>query len=95
MSDMSDFERFARFEKFVAFGKANTGKYDSLLSDVDRALLDEFVKASRTGSMNLSEATSRSYRSYLAKAIAHPELTLTNNQRSAMRMFLAWLKTRG
>jgi hypothetical protein len=89
---MSDFERFEHLFQNVQQGKANSGRYDSLLSDVDRALLDEFVVWLRKA--GLTDASSSSYRSYMAKAIAKPELKLTNDQRSAVRKFQAFLNDR-
>lgn len=90
---MSDYERFEHFEQKVTEGSKRTGgTHLDRLSPSDRSLLEEWIESCKG---DLTDATRHSYKSYVAKAIANPEADLTSDQRSAMRKFLAWVKTRG
>lgn len=80
------------FERAESTAK-RTGEYDAKLSPETRALLDEFVKWLRTDD-DKSDATSRSYRTYVSKAMAQPEAKLTSDQRSGIRAFERFLKAR-
>ena len=71
---------------FEAVGEkaAGTGRYDAMLDASTRSLLDHFVEYLRAE--NKTEATSRSYRSYVAKALAIGG-KLSSDQKSAIRAF--------
>lgn len=70
---------------------AKGGKYISKLSPSQLKVLDEF-SASLVGVM--TEASIKSYRSYIAKAIVLPSQKLTNDQKSAVRKFRSWIQSR-
>jgi hypothetical protein len=74
----------------AAGSASGTGKYDAMLDPETRATLDRFAAWCKASGM--SEASSRSYRSYMAKALALPDGRLTSDQRSAVRKFARFLE---
>jgi len=69
---------------------SKSGKYISQLSAKHLALLDQFTAEVLV--KEHSDASVKSYRSYIAKAIVLPGSELTNDQKSAVRKFKAWMK---
>jgi len=69
---------------------SKSGKYIAMLSAKQLRLLDEFT--SEVLVKEHSEASVKSYRSYLAKAMALPQAPLTNDQKSAVRKFRRWME---
>jgi len=71
---------------------SKSGKYISQLSARHLQLLDQFT--SEVLVKEHSEASTKSYRSYIAKAIVLPHVPLTNDQKSAVRKFKIWMQSR-
>jgi hypothetical protein len=69
---------------------SKAGKYISMLSAKQLRLLDEFTEEVLVEEH--SEASVKSYRSYIAKAMALPTVPLTNDQKSAVRKFRRWMQ---
>jgi hypothetical protein len=87
---MSNNERFNELFQRAQTTSGASGKYDSKLDPATRQLLTEFVTWLKADGK--SDATARSYRSYMAKAIAEPTAKLTSDQRSAIRKFEEFVK---
>lgn len=81
------------FERLPANkGGQGSGKYDAQLDAETRQVLDEF--AAWCKDQGMSEASSRSYRSYVAKALALPDEPTTSDQNSAIRKFRKFVEER-
>jgi len=86
---MSDYSRFDELFAAAESSSKRDGKYISLLSVEDRALLDEF---SVWAQPKLSEASGRSYRTYLAKWMTGQPVD--RNMRSAVKLFKSFLQSK-
>ena len=79
------------FESLWARAESSkSGKYVSKLSVSQLAKLDKFTDEVLV--KEHSEASVKSYRSYIAKAIVLPTVPLTNDQKSAVRKFKRWMQ---
>lgn len=87
---MTNNARFNELFESVQASSSASGRYDSMLDAETRQILDEFVNWLRTE--NKTEATSKSYRSYVAKALAIGG-KLSSDQMSAIRAFERFVKT--
>lgn len=80
------------FARLSATPGSGAGKYESQLSPETRQILQEYQVWCREQGM--SEASSRTYKSYVAKALALPEEPLSRDQMSAVRKFQKFLAER-
>ena len=90
---MSDYDQFNELFTRAASTSKREGKYLSQLSAETQSLLGEFSSWCRDN--GISEATSRSYKTYVAKALAEPETKLTSDQRSGVKKFQEFMAERG
>lgn len=88
MSDHDFTDLFARAQS----SSKREGKYLSMLSPDTQSLLAEFAAWCRT--VGISEATSRSYKTYVAKAMALPAEKLSSDQRSGIKKFQEFMEQR-
>jgi len=89
---MSDFERFQDMFERAESSSKREGKYLSMLDQSTQDLLAEFVVWLE--GEGISEASRRSYKTYVAKAMALPESKLDSNQRSGVKKFREFLTQR-
>jgi len=90
MSEIND--QFSNLFERAAQSSKREGKYLSMLDQATQDLLSEFT--SWLEGEGISEASRRSYKTYVAKAIALPESTLDSNQRSGVKKFREFLAER-
>ena len=86
---MSDFDRFQELFASAEASAKRDGKFISQLSEADRSLLDEFSEWAKP---KLSEASGRSYRTYLAKSFLG--MPIDRNMRSAIKLFKKFMLER-
>jgi hypothetical protein len=86
-------DQFAALYAKAASSTKREGKYSTMLSQELNTLLDEFVAWLRAEDI-CGEASSRSYRTYMSKALALPDAPVDSNQRSAIKRFQEFMDQR-